>query len=103
MMFYALIAVSASVMQMAPTYVMSLWSDLPLEKQQSEDKYWKLFMGSTIIYIILVLMRSIVLLIFVLIATTKMHNKMAWKVLRSKILFFDSNPIGRVTSRFSKD
>ena len=32
-----------------------------------------------------------------------MHNKMAWKVLRSKIEFFDSNPIGRVTSRFSKD
>jgi ABC-type multidrug transport system fused ATPase/permease subunit len=103
MIFYGIIALSASIMQMAPTYVMSIWSDLPLIEQQSEDKYWKYFVGSTFIYIVLVLMRSIVLLIFVLIATTKMHNKMAWKVLRSKILFFDSNPIGRVTSRFSKD
>jgi len=62
-----------------------------------------MFISSTFIYIILVMFRSLVLLIFVLIATTKMHNKMAWKVLRSKIVFFDSNPIGRVTSRFSKD
>lgn len=28
---------------------------------------------------------------------------MAEKVLRSNILFFDSNPIGRITTRFSKD
>lgn len=32
-----------------------------------------------------------------------MHNKMAEKVLRADILFFDSNPIGRITTRFSKD
>ena len=28
---------------------------------------------------------------------------MAEKVLRADILFFDSNPIGRITTRFSKD
>jgi len=28
---------------------------------------------------------------------------MADKVLRAPILFFDSNPIGRITTRFSKD
>lgn len=28
---------------------------------------------------------------------------MCEKVLRSKILFFDSNPIGRILTRFSKD
>ena len=32
-----------------------------------------------------------------------MHNQMADKVLRAPILFFDSNPIGRITTRFSKD
>lgn len=36
-------------------------------------------------------------------ATTNMHNKMTEKVLRANILFFDSNPIGRVTTRFSRD
>ena len=28
---------------------------------------------------------------------------MTEKVLRAKILFFDSNPIGRIITRFSKD
>jgi len=32
-----------------------------------------------------------------------MHNSMAEKVIRAKILFFDSNPIGRIVSRFSAD
>jgi ABC-type multidrug transport system fused ATPase/permease subunit len=32
-----------------------------------------------------------------------MHNKMAERVLRAKILFFDSNPIGRILTHFSKD
>jgi ATP-binding cassette subfamily C (CFTR/MRP) protein 1 len=32
-----------------------------------------------------------------------MHLKMNEKVLRANITFFDSNPIGRITTRFSKD
>lgn len=36
-------------------------------------------------------------------AATNMHNMMAEKVLRANILFFDSNPIGRITTRFSRD
>ena len=32
-----------------------------------------------------------------------MHNAMGEKVIRAKILFFDSNPVGRITSRFSID
>ena len=32
-----------------------------------------------------------------------MHNKMVEKIARAPILFFDSNPVGRVQTRFSKD
>ena len=32
-----------------------------------------------------------------------MHYQMVTKVLRASILFFDSNPVGRVLTRFSKD
>ena len=32
-----------------------------------------------------------------------MHKKIVEKLIRSKILFFDSNPIGRIFTRFSKD
>jgi ABC-type multidrug transport system fused ATPase/permease subunit len=32
-----------------------------------------------------------------------MHEAMTEKVIRANIVFFDSNPIGRITTRFSKD
>jgi len=32
-----------------------------------------------------------------------MHNEMLSKVATAKIVFFDSNPIGRILARFSKD
>lgn len=32
-----------------------------------------------------------------------MHNAMTESVIRAKIVFFDSNPIGRITTRFTKD
>ena len=32
-----------------------------------------------------------------------MHKAMARTIVRAKVLFFDSNPIGRILTRFSKD
>ena len=61
------------------------------------------FIGSIGLFVIVVFLRSIFFQIMMLQATTNMHNKMTEKVLRANILFFDSNPIGRVTTRFSRD
>jgi ATP-binding cassette subfamily C (CFTR/MRP) protein 4 len=36
-------------------------------------------------------------------SSTNMLNKVTSTVLRSKIIFFDSNPIGRILTRFTKD
>ena len=35
--------------------------------------------------------------------TTNIHMEMARKIIRAKVVFFDSNPIGRILTRFSKD
>ena len=103
MLLYMFISVATSIMQMGPTLILSYWTNQSYEDQQADTIYWKLFLSSTIIFIILALLRSIVFTYLVLNATTNMHNQMAYKVLRSKIQFFDSNPIGRITSRFTKD
>lgn len=39
----------------------------------------------------------------VLMSSTGMHNAALFRVLRSPVLFFDSNPSGRINTRFSKD
>ena len=36
-------------------------------------------------------------------AAVGLHNAMLAAVLRAPVLFFDSNPIGRILNRFSKD
>jgi ABC-type multidrug transport system fused ATPase/permease subunit len=60
--------------------------------------------GVTILaFVLLGFLRAMLCVAFMLQASTNMHNTMAEKVLRANILFFDSNPIGRVITRFSKD
>jgi len=62
-----------------------------------------MFGGSILAYIVLCIMRAAIIFLMVHTSTTNMHNAMSLQVLRAKILFFDSNPIGRVVTRFSKD
>ena len=38
-----------------------------------------------------------------LIQTSKMHKQMVRALVRSELSFFDSNPVGRILNRFSKD
>lgn len=52
---------------------------------------------------VMVLVRSLLMYIIIVFANTNIHNKMAEKVIRSPIVFFDSNPIGRISTRFTKD
>ena len=62
-----------------------------------------IFISTTIGFMFFVLLRSSLTLFFLLKSTTGMHNVMANKVIRSVIVFFDSNPLGRIVTRFAKD
>jgi ATP-binding cassette subfamily C (CFTR/MRP) protein 4 len=58
---------------------------------------------SILVFIIFTIGRSFVIFWICLSSSNSMHKQMTEKVLRAKILFFDSNPIGRIITRFSKD
>jgi len=49
------------------------------------------------------MVRSLIIFKLILTSATNLHNTMTEHVLRANILFFDSNPIGRIITRFSKD
>ncbi|XP_054165161.1 ATP-binding cassette sub-family C member 2-like [Oppia nitens] len=38
-----------------------------------------------------------------LLASTRMHDRLLWSVMRSPMKFFDTTPLGRIVNRFSKD
>ncbi len=52
---------------------------------------------------LLTFIRALVIFKIALTSSSNMHYQMVTKVLRASILFFDSNPVGRVLTRFSKD
>lgn len=48
-------------------------------------------------------LRALVIFCVIQFSITSMHRVMVEKVTRAKIVFFDSNPVGRILTRFSKD
>ena len=61
-------------------------------------------LGSLIVlYIVLNFSRQIFLILVFVASNTNLHKQIVSRLVRSKILFFDSNPIGRIFTRFSKD
>lgn len=62
-----------------------------------------MFAGSIGAYIVLCILRAAIVFWIVHSSVSNMHSAMSEKILRAKILFFDSNPIGRIVTRFAKD
>jgi len=48
-------------------------------------------------------LESVVIFYLIQTSANNMHAAMTKAVLRAKMIFFDSNPIGRIITRFSKD
>lgn len=91
-----------AIMQLGISYTLAGWVKQPLELQQ-ESFYPILLVTLTLSYIAACFLRGVITFKVTLTAVTNMHNKMAHVLLRSNILFFDSNPMGRIVTRFAKD
>uniref|UniRef100_A0A8C6VHL5 Multidrug resistance-associated protein 4 n=1 Tax=Naja naja TaxID=35670 RepID=A0A8C6VHL5_NAJNA len=59
--------------------------------------------GLTVATILFSILRSLLMFHILVNAARTLHNKMFQSVLRTPVLFFDRNPIGRILNRFSKD
>ena len=49
------------------------------------------------------IIRNLLTSFLTIIQTSKMHREMVHSLIRSEVSFFDSNPVGRILNRFSKD
>lgn len=101
-MFFLIVTIS-SLAQLGTSFTLAHWTTQSLEEQQSSFYYPGLFIGSIVFYIVMVELRAIIVFWIVHTSSTNLHNYVVKRVLRANILFFDSNPIGRIVTRFSKD
>ncbi|RUS69501.1 hypothetical protein EGW08_022736 [Elysia chlorotica] len=69
------------------------------------DTYWNLYVyaGMIVALIASSLARAFIFFKLAVAASEKLHNLMFARVLRATMAFFDTNPVGRVLNRFSKD
>uniref|UniRef100_A0A670YM28 Multidrug resistance-associated protein 4 n=1 Tax=Pseudonaja textilis TaxID=8673 RepID=A0A670YM28_PSETE len=65
--------------------------------------YLGIYAGLTVATILFSILRSLLMFHILVNAARTLHNKMFQSVLRTPVLFFDRNPIGRILNRFSKD
>ena len=84
------------------SYIVAIWTEKDKEDQQ-DSKYFNLFWGSIVIFVIIATLRTGSIYLCLLTSSTNIHKKMAWKLLRAPSAFFDANPIGRILTRFAKD
>lgn len=60
-------------------------------------------MTLSIINIVVAILATFSVVSLSLYLSFKLHNQMVESVTRAPVLFFDSNPLGRIINRFSKD
>lgn len=78
------------------------WAERPADEQNTWD-ILGLVIGLSCVVVLLAVFRAMLGLELTVKASQKLHDKMANAVLRSKIEFFDTNPLGRILNRFSAD
>jgi len=78
----------------------SIWAEA---KDQSSSKYLITYLSLLFVFLLTGLLRTLVHGYLIVNSSTVLHDKMTERVARAEILFYDSNPIGRILTRFSKD
>lgn len=81
---------------------MGKWSELS-PKEQGSWNILGLIIGQVFMAIILSTFRSFLSFAMTIKASKNLHDEMAKAILRAKIAFFDTNPMGRILNRFSAD
>ena len=77
-------------------------TEMPTEQQKSYTTllvYGSIVTGS----LLLTLLSSFCFYLATLKASENLHDQMTKAVLKAPVLFFDTNPVGRILNRFSKD
>lgn len=71
-------------------------------EQQNLTNYGIYAMFVTLTFLCSIL-RAYLFFVVLLKASERLHNKMVTAILKAPVFFFDTNPVGRVLNRFSKD
>lgn len=77
-------------------------SKLPLE-QRANRHHFQIYGGLVCAAVLLFVIRAVLLFETLVSSSKRLHDKMTIAILKASVLFFDTNPVGRIMNRFSSD
>ncbi|KAL9955987.1 hypothetical protein ACROYT_G037398 [Oculina patagonica] len=86
----------------SPDLWLSFLTTLPRDDQTNRTNVG-IYASCVIAAVLLTTLRAYTFFLVVLRSSENLHNNMVTAILKAPVLFFDSNPIGRILNRFSKD
>ena len=90
------------VLWIAPFWWLSRMTEMPFEQQKN---YFTLLVYGAIVTVSLILttVSSFFFYLTALKSSENLHDELPKAVIKAPVLFFDTNPVGRILNRFSKD
>jgi ATP-binding cassette subfamily C (CFTR/MRP) protein 4 len=100
--FFFVVAIACQLCVVASDYWLSRWSNEPVAEQPDTVNYivYASLGGAALVFS---MTRTQIFFRLMLRAAVRLHNGMFKGVLYSPMRFFESNPVGRVLNRFTKD
>ncbi|KAI3958770.1 hypothetical protein MKX01_023446, partial [Papaver californicum] len=95
--------ISTEVLRILSSTWLSAWTDQSTTKTHGSGFYNLVYALLSFGQVLISLLQSYWLIISSLYAAKRLHDAMLHSILRAPMLFFHTNPIGRVINRFAKD
>lgn len=94
--------VATQAAQLLTFVLLGRWGELPADEQQNA-RWFALVGGTGCALVVLAVVRARLSFFCLIRGSRTLHDAMTEAVLRAKISFFDTNPLGRILNRFSAD
>ncbi|XP_073003248.1 ABC transporter C family member 2-like [Typha latifolia] len=91
------------VLRMSSSTWLSVWTDQSSPKSYSSGFYYLIYSALSFGQVLVTLVNAYWLIITSLIAAKRLHDSMLHSILRAPMVFFHTNPLGRIINRFAKD
>lgn len=101
----ALLFIASTAISFVPQWWLSYWSQEATEgpNPRSTGFFLGIYLAITVVFALSSYIRSSLLLTMTIHAAKKLHNAMLTTIIHAPLTFFDTTPIGRILSRFSRD
>lgn len=95
--------ITTEVLRVSSSTWLSTWTDVSSSKRHGSGFYNLVYALLSFGQVLITLINSYCLIISSLYAAKRLHDAMLNSVLRAPMVFFHTNPLGRIINRFAKD